>query len=162
MPRYVIDTNVPVVANGKDETISLDCRLATVELLLKAMESGTIFLDSAGEIQEEYRRHLNPQGQPGVGDRFYLEVINSHPDKVVRVNVHKRADGEYENLPQAIIDAGFDASDRKFAAVARKVKAKVCNAVDSDWVEKRAVIEANGIAIAFLCGCDPTQWRRQE
>jgi hypothetical protein len=159
MCRYVIDTNVPIVANGRDETVQVDCRLAAVELLIKAVESGKVFLDSAGEIQEEYRRYLDPRGQPGVGDRFYLAVINSHPDKVARVDVRKRADGEFEDLPQAIIDAGFDTSDRKFAAVARKANARVHNAVDSDWVEKRAVIEANGIEIVFLCGCDPAQWR---
>ena len=160
MPRYVIDTNVPIVANGKDGAISIDCRLAAVKLLQKAIENGRIILDNAGEIQEEYRRHLDSRGQPGVGDRFYMEVINSHPDKVTRVDVKKRADGEFEDLPQAIIDADFDPSDRKFAAVARKANAKVYNAVDSDWIEKRAIIEANGIIIVFLCGCDPEQWRQ--
>lgn len=159
MPRYVIDTNVPIVANGKDKTIVRECRQAAVELLQRAMKSGTIFLDRAGEIQAEYRRYLSPNGQPGTGDRFYFEVIRSRPKIIVRVDIEKRADGEFENLPQAIIDAGFDPSDRKFVAVARKAKATVYNAVDSDWVEKRAVIETNGIVIVFLCGCDPTQWR---
>jgi predicted nucleic acid-binding protein len=159
MPRYVIDTNVAIVANGEDENIRIECRLAAVELLQKAINGGIVFLDDAGEIQEEYRRYLDPKGQPGVGDRFFLEVINSHPQKVKRINLNKRADGEYADLPQEIIDSGFDPSDRKFAAVARKAHAKVHNAVDSDWVEKRAVIEASGIEIVFLCGCDPTQWR---
>jgi hypothetical protein len=162
MPRYVIDTNVPIVANGQDETIRVDCRIAAVELLQTAVKTGKIFVDSAGEIQEEYRRHLNPRGQPGVGDRFYLEVLNCNPQKVERVEVLKRADGEYEDLPQPIIEAGFDQSDRKFAAVAKKAGARVHNAVDSDWVEKRAIIEANGIEIVFLCGCDPAQWRQND
>lgn len=160
MPRYVIDTNVPIVANGTDKTVILDCRLAAVQLLLKAMKVGTIFLDSAGEIQKEYHRRLNPRGQPGVGDRFYLAVINSQPGKVERVNVEKRADGEFEDVPQSIIDAGFDPSDRKFVAVAKKAQAKIYNAVDSDWVKDRAVIEANGIEIVFICGCDPAQWHQ--
>ncbi|UWQ50648.1 PIN domain-containing protein [Leisingera caerulea] len=162
MPRYVIDTNVPIVANGEDEAITHDCRKAAVTLLMKAIEKGKVFLDSEGAIQDEYRRYLNPKGQPGVGDRFFLEVINSHPNKVARVDLQKRADGEYLDLPQAIIDSGFDPSDRKFAAVAKKSGAKVYNAVDSDWVERRTVIEANGIEIVFLCGCDPAQWRRPE
>ena len=162
MPRYVIDTNVPIVANGSDVAVVVDCRIAAVELLELAMRKGIIFLDRAGEIQEEYRRHLNPRGQPGVGDRFYLEVINSNPRKVVRVDIGKRADGEDEDLPQAIIDAGFDRSDRKFAAVAMKAKAKVHNAVDADWVEKRAVIEASGIPVVFLCGCDPALWHKRD
>lgn len=161
MARYVIDTNVPIVANGQDATIRPECRSAAVKLLIKATQSGKIFLDIAGEIQAEYRKHLNSRGQPGVGDRFYLEIINSHPRKVVRVCIPKRADGEFADLPQAVIDSGFDPSDRKFAALARRSKAKVHNAVDSDWVEKRAVLEANGIEIVFLCGCDPAQWQTE-
>ncbi|UPH71732.1 hypothetical protein LGT41_0002625 [Abyssibius alkaniclasticus] len=159
MPKYVIDTNVPIVANGDDVGISATCRLAAVELLLNAIENGKVFLDSEGAIQAEYRRYLQPRGQPGVGDRFYLEVINSHPDKVVRLDLPKRPDGEYQDLPQPIIDSGFDPSDRVFAALASKARTGVYNAVDSDWLEKRAVIEANGIPINFLCGCDPALWR---
>lgn len=160
MSRYVIDTNVPIVANGTDSSVKIDCRISAVELLQKAISQGTIYLDSGGEIQEEYRRHLNPAGEPGVGDRFFLEVINSHPSKVSRVEVGKRADGEFVDLPQAIIDSGFDPSDRKFAAVAKKAAAPVYNAVDSDWVEQRSVIEANGIEIVFLCGHDKTRWHQ--
>ncbi|WP_089963854.1 hypothetical protein [Salipiger thiooxidans] len=162
MPKYVIDTNVPIIANGGDDPVTVDCRKAAVELLMEATERGTIFLDSGGEIQAEYRRYLDPKGQPGVGDRFYLEVINSNPKKVARVDIQRRDDGEYRDLPQEIIDAGFDPSDRKFVAVARKTGAKVYNAVDTDWVEQRAVIEGAGIEIVFLCGCDPAQWRETD
>lgn len=159
MVKYVIDTNVPVVANGADMTVSLDCRLAAVSLLRLAIANGKIYLDTAGNIQQEYRRHLNHHGQPGVGDRFYLEVLNSNPTKILRVNVEVREDGEYLDLPQAIIDAGFDPSDRVFAALAKKVGAKVYNAVDTDWLEKRDVIEANGVEICFVCGDAPRNWR---
>lgn len=159
MTRYVIDTNVPIVANGNDESVRLECRIAAVEFLRKAIKNGMIYLDTAGEIQTEYRTHLNPRGQPGVGDLFYREVINSHPKKISRVDVSKQADGQYEDVPQAIVDAGFDPSDRKFVAVALKSNAGVHNAVDSDWVNDRALLEANGVEIIFLCGCDPAQWR---
>ena len=159
MAKYVIDTNVAIVANGNEDDVTVDCQLAAVELLVKAHKSGKIFLDSGGAIQEEYRRYLSPQGAPGVGDRFYLEVLNSHPDRIVRIDVPKREDGEYTDLPQPIIDAGFDPGDRVFAAVSKKAKARVYNAVDTDWLHHRTVIEANGIQIMFLCGCDPTLWR---
>lgn len=158
MTRYVIDTNVPIVANGNDEGVRPECRIAAVELLRKAIKNGMIYLDTAGEIQTEYRTHLNPKGQPGVGDLFYREVINSHPKKVSRVDISKRADGEYVDVPQAIVDAGFDPSDRKFVAVALKSNASVHNAVDSDWVNDRILLEGNGVEIIFLCGCDPNQW----
>ncbi|MGO9431005.1 hypothetical protein [Rhodoblastus sp.] len=77
-------------------------------------------LDQAGEIQAEYRRYLNPRGQPGVGDRFYLEVLNSAPKRIERVELPKRDDGEFLDLPQALIDVNFDPSDRKFAALAKR------------------------------------------
>lgn len=158
MAGFVIDTNVPIVANGDNGSIRLECRTAAVELLLKATRKGMIFLDTAGEIQKEYQRHLNPKGQPGVGDRFYLEVINSDPKKVTRVEVTRREDGEYHDVPQPLIDAGFDPSDRKFVAVAVRSGSQIYNAVDSDWVTNRTLIEAHGISVVFLCGCDPSQW----
>ena len=158
MSRYVIDTNVAIVANGAEDVI-IDCQLAAVETLTNVVNKGVIVVDAAGEIQDEYRRHLNPRGQPGVGDRFYREVINCHPDRIVQVLLPKREDGEFQDLPQAVIDAGFDPSDRKFAAAAKKSNSPVYNAIDSDWVEKKQVIEAAGIKIVFLCGCQPEKWK---
>lgn len=155
MAKYVIDTNVPIVANG-DKNSSIDCRISAVETLRSALSKGTIYLDFAGAIQEQYRKYLKPSGQPGVGDRFYQEVLNSHPDRIQRIALE--LDGEYVDLPKAVLDAGFDPSDRVFAALAHKTGAKVHNAVDSDWLEHRAVIEANNITICFVCGDDPAAW----
>ena len=159
MVKYVIDTNVPIVANGLGGNVSINCRLASVELLQLAISKGNILLDSDGVIQREYHRNLNPRGQPGVGNRFYLEILNSNPNRVTRVDLALRADGQYVDLPQPIIDANFDPSDRVFAALAHKMKAKVYNAVDTDWLENREVIESNGIKIEFICGCVPGEWR---
>ncbi len=158
MARYVIDTNVAIVANGA-ENVTIDCQLAAVETLRNVVNKGVIVVDAAGEIRDEYRRHLDPRGQPGVGDRFYLEVINCHPDRTMQVHLPKREDGEFQDLPQAVIDAGFDPSDRKFAAAAKKSNSPVYNATDSDWVEKQQVLEAAGIMIVFLCGCQPEKWK---
>jgi predicted nucleic acid-binding protein len=162
MARYVIDTNLAIVANGDDENVNIDCRLAAVKLLQKATEKGRIFLDSGGAIQSEYRRYLNPKGQPGVGDRFYLEVINSNPSIITRIDVEKSASGQYVDLPQALIDAGFDPSDRVFAAVAKKSKAKVYNAVDTDWLHHIRIIEENGIRVVFVCGKVSDEWRSDQ
>lgn len=158
MPKYVIDTNVPIVANGTEANFTPQCRESAVRLLMLALKTGIVVIDSAGEIQEEYRRHLNPKGQPGVGDRFYKEIINSHPARILRVDLPKRDDGEYEDLPQPIIESNFDPSDRKFAAAAKKTRATVYNAVDTDWLEQRDIIEQNGIPIVFLCGCNAVLW----
>lgn len=163
MTRFVVDANVPIVANGSPDPHdarppSVDCRIAAVTFIRDVVETGRVLVDAAGEIQAEYRRHLRPSGQPGVGDRFYQVVLHSAPHLIERCELPKREDGEYSDLPQPLIDAGFDPSDRKFAALARREQAPVVNATDSDWLHARALLESNGIRITFLCGCDKAKW----
>jgi hypothetical protein len=59
---------------------------------------------------------------------------------------------------QALIDANFDPSDRKFAALARREQVSVANATDSDWLDHRVTLNDNGIRVTFLCSCDRTTW----
>jgi hypothetical protein len=160
MNRYVVDTNVAIVANGCTDPRppSVDCRIAAVTFLQTVLESGKIVVDLAGEIQAEYRNHLNASGQPGVGDRFYQEVLNSAPRMIERIELPRREDGEYADLPQAVIDANFDPSDRKFAALAKREDLPVINATDSDWLNHREILENNGIRVRFVCGCDGRKW----
>ncbi len=163
MKRWVVDTNVPIVANGVPDPAnprppSLACREAAVEFLRAVLREGQILVDADGEVEAEYRRYLSPRGQPGVGDRFYLEIINSAPRRIERTELPKRLDGEYADLPQAVIDAGFDVSDRKFAALAKRTRATIANAVDSDWLHHRAVLQREGIRLHFVCGCDSAEW----
>ncbi len=162
MTRWVVDTNVPIVANGRNDGIhpvSLDCRDATVRFLVRIRKNKEkVILDNEGEVQKEYKRHLQSSGQPGVGDLFYHEVLRN-PTIVERVDLPKRGDGEYRDLPQGVIDSGFDRSDRKFAALAKRESAPVVNAVDSDWLDAQSLLAANGIRVEFLCGCDPKLWR---
>lgn len=158
---YVVDTNVPIVANGRADGGSLPsktCRLAAVEFLSSLVAKGRTVLDLAGAIQEEYRRYLNPRGQPGVGDRFYLEVINSTPKRILRVNLPTNADGSYKDFPRDASLRAFDQSDRKFAALARRRKVPVANATDSDWLDFKAALSAHHIEVKFVCGCDKTHW----
>ena len=163
MRRWVVDTNVPIVANGRADPRdarlpSLNCRLNAVTFLQQLLNSGRVLIDLAGEIQTEYRSHLNPKGQPGVGDRFYQEVLHSNPTTTERIDLPKLENGEYADLPQPIVDAGFDRSDRKFAALAHKERVPVANATDSDWLIHQKVLEANGIRLKFLCGTQPKGW----
>lgn len=159
MKRWVVDTNVPVVANGRDDgeqSVSPECREATIHFLRRILaKKEKVVLDEAGEVEKEYRRYLKPSGQPGVGDRFYLAVLSS---LCQRVELPRRPDSEYADLPQAVIDAGFDPSDRKFAALAKRENIPVANSVDSDWFRASSILRANGICVKFLCGCDPTRW----
>lgn len=163
MSRCVVDTNVAIVANGRPDPKdprppSIDCRLSAVTFLMDLLGNSTVLLDLEGAIQTEYRNHLNSHGQPGVGDRFYQVVLHSAPDRVERVELPKRPDGEYADLPQALIDTGFDPSDRKFAALAKREDVPVYNATDSDWLNHAATLEAEGVVVEQLCGCNPVQW----
>ncbi|GIL02810.1 MAG: hypothetical protein BroJett030_27090 [Alphaproteobacteria bacterium] len=163
MNRYVVDTNVPIVANGvagpdHARLPSISCRIRAVDFLRRLLGAGTILLDLEGLIQQEYRRHLSPRGQPGVGDRFYREVLNSAPNRVQRVHLPRRPDGEYVDLPQSLIDKDFDPSDRKFAALARREKVPVVNATDSDWLDHARTLADEGILVENLCGSNREHW----
>ncbi len=164
MQRAVVDTNVPIVANGRSDGAnggripSAACRLAAVIFLDELLRSGCVLLDLAGEIQGEYRRYLNPSGEPGVGDRFYQEVLRRGPPWVQHIELPKAADGSYEHYPQDPALASFDLSDRKFVALSIRGNAPVVVATDSDWVHYKAALTRNGVTIRFLCGCDPRTW----
>ncbi|WP_421994530.1 hypothetical protein [Roseococcus sp.] len=163
MKRFVVDTNVPIVANGRADgagggSPSVDCRQASIEFLTRLLSDGRVLLDLNGEIQAEYHRHLHPKGQPGVGDRFYLAVLQSAPERVERLELPKAADGSFEDFPVDAALASFDLSDRKFAALARRAKVPVGVATDSDWVHAGAALRKNGVKIKFLCGCAPGIW----
>jgi hypothetical protein len=162
MTRWVVDTNVPVVANGNEalagQRPSLTCREAAVKFLLEVSTKGKVVVDMAGAIQDEYRRNLNPAGQPGVGDRFLHLIFYSDPKIVERVDLLVNDDGQYSDLPPALIESGFDPSDRKFAALACKENISVVNAVDSDWIEHAQILVDEEISVRHLCGCDPHNW----
>ena len=160
MTRWTIDTNVPVVANGRDDRdrpVAVECREAAVRFLMRVHGEGQrVVVDDAGKIEKEYRTYLHPSGQPGVGDRFYQSVL--YRRLCERVRLPKRCDGEYADLPQAVIDARFDRGDRVFAALAKREGIPVVNAVDGDWLAARGVLNENGIRVEFLCGCDAAGW----
>lgn len=164
MKRAIVDTNVPIVANGMADgtvgsgTPSLDCREAAVDFLTELLKHGRVVLDLAGEIQAEYSRHLKPAGQPGVGDRFYQAVLFSAPQRVERIELPKDHAGNFTHYPNDPELVSFDPSDRKFVALALHAKAPVVVATDSDWVESKAALQRNRVKIVFLCGCDTKKW----
>jgi hypothetical protein len=158
---------VPIVANGRRDPeesgqhASPMCRLAAIEFLQEMLAKGCVVLDLAGEIEAEYHRYLSPRGQPGVGDRFYLEILNSAPGRIERVPLPKDEAGEYKDFPKAAELASFDTSDRKFAALAHRERMPVANATDSDWLIHCAALETSGISVRFVCGCDRRLWFAQ-
>lgn len=159
-----MDTNVAIVANGRPGPArgarppSAACRRAAIMALIDIVQRGVVALDLAGAMQAEYARHLNPHGQPGVGDRFFLEVLNSMPGRVERVDLPLSPCGDYIDFPTDPALTGFDRSDRKFAAMSRRCGIPVLVATDSDWVGHKTALQANGVVIDFLCTDDPACW----
>ena len=122
MSAFVVDTNVPVVANGRTKQADPDCVIACIEALTEIRDQGVIMLDDALLILKEYMGNLSMSGQPGPGDFFmkWVWTIQAHPNHCQQVTITPRTD-DPTNFVEFPLDtglAGFDRSDRKFVAVA--------------------------------------------
>jgi hypothetical protein len=147
-----------VVANGRQTNASIRCRSAAIDALNLLLKHGRVVIDDAGEMVEEYRPYCEPKGQPGVGDRFFYEMLMNYTGKVERIRLQKRADGSFVDFPNDDDLATFDQSDRKFAAASRRARARVMNATDSDWLHHLAALERHGIRVEFVCGSCRSSW----
>ncbi len=153
----VVDTNVPVVANGKTPQASENCVAACIRELVTLRKNGKVLLDESGFILQEYRRHLSPRGQPGMGDEFFKWLWDNQGNEryCLKVSVTPNDDDGYDfsEFPTDFELDNFDRSDRKFVAVALAYGGMVhiLNASDTDWWIYREALESYGIAIRFLC-----------
>ena len=155
MTKFVIDTNVAVVANGRDGQYDPQCRISCIDQLqaIVSKARNRLVIDTEGEIVDEYRRYLRPSGQPGVGDHFYRFVLNyrGNTKRVLQVVLPKDANGDYVDFPQIAALKAFDPSDKKFVAAAVRTGAHVVNAVDSGWNNYRPALKKAGVKIKQLC-----------
>lgn len=150
-----IDTNVLVVANGSHDSASLGCQLAAVGALRTSQLSRSLILDLGGEILNEYRKHCDYSGQPGVGDEFFRWAVESQ-GTLTRVELAHdpvRRFGEFPADPD--LDA-FDWDDRMFVAtsIAFPGRSQIVNASDSDYSHARDALERNGVEVLELCPGD--------
>jgi hypothetical protein len=157
MAAFVVDTNVPIGANGKSHADPA-CVIACIDGLSTVCSEGVIVLDDAMRILKEYMDHLSLSGEPGAGDAFIKWVWNVQGDekRCERVALTPCDENGAENFAEFPDDpdlAGFDRKDRKFAAAAlASLKAPiVLNALDSDWAESYDALVRNGLTIQFLC-----------
>jgi len=155
-PAVVIDTNVPVVANGKHDRAGAKCERACINAL-RAARRKIILLDDSYEIFDEYRRNLAGSGQPGIGDAFFkwLWYNQANPDHchLVAITPIDEREVDYAEFPNDSDLKTFDQSDRKFVAVAlaSKMKPAILNASDTDWWNFRECLARNGVKVKFLC-----------
>ena len=150
MKANVVDTNVAIVANGRDTHADNACQLACVDAL-GSTATQKVAIDDGGLILDEYRKHLNYSGRPGVGDKFFKHVFdNQHqPARVRRVAISRVEDDRrgFSELPPNKLDP----SDRKFLAVAVAGNAVILNATDSDWDEQARLVEGLEVEVQQLC-----------
>lgn len=149
--RVVIDTNVPIVANGRDTNVDDLCQLSCITKILDIQSSGTVVLDDRDLIFDEYASHLNFGEEPGVGDAFFKYIFDHSysGSRVLRVPVTPTNDYQrgFEELPNNELDP----SDRKFLAVAVVANAPILNATDSDWDEKQTLLDGLSVVVEQLC-----------
>jgi hypothetical protein len=154
----VVDTNVPLVANGAEEEVSPNCVVACVDALMEILtDKRSIAIDDDWRILREYIRKLSPSDQPGVGDRFLKWVLTNqaNPARCVHVSITPRSDDkeDFEEFPNEPGFKSFDRSDRKFVAVARAhpERPPILEALDSKWWGWREPLKQVGVAVMFLC-----------
>ena len=159
--RVIVDTNVPLVANGTADQASEDCVETCIDRLMQITEGNVkLVLDNQRRIIEEYRNKLNPGGFPGVGDAFlkWVEINWANPQQCDLVSITPIDDLEidFQEFPTDPALQDFDPDDRKFIAVAlaHSEKPPILQAVDSAWWNYRDVFHRNGVTIDFICEND--------
>jgi predicted nucleic acid-binding protein len=156
MAKHIVDTNVALVANGAAPNVKAACRLATIDFLEGLIYKGELVVDLNGEVEAEYRKQLG-DGMPGVGHRFLQKFFSEAAHRVSRVEITPRGDNYAEFKFEGSLRK-FDKSDRKFVALAAACKAPIYNAADTDWLDHQADLNAKGIVVTFLCGCNRSDW----
>jgi hypothetical protein len=152
----VVDTNVLVVANGRDcPQANLACIRLCRQQLQNIQQSGGLLLDDTWHIIREYKKEVSQSGQPGLGDAFLRWVLTNqdNPDRCQQIHITQLGENEFAEFPNDPDLAKFDPSDRKFVAVALTHPdcPTILNAVDSDWQQFGATLAHHGIRIQQLC-----------
>jgi len=160
----ILDTNVLIVADGRTPQAPASCVVACAEAL-EAATHDVVWLDTAGEILQEYQNNLNRTYPLGVMATFFVELQSNLgvPERCRSVSLTHNADRVYEEFPEDPALVGFDRSDRKFVAVALAcgVNPDVLNAVDSDWWHYRAALAAGGVKLIFVCPDLIDRWQEE-
>jgi hypothetical protein len=158
--KSVVDTNVPVVANGSSEQASPECVKTCAVRLGELTRKGQLVLDDKWLILKEYMANLRSSGQPGVGDAFLNWVLTNHCNpklcEQVAITPRNSERTNFEEFPSDPALEDFDPEDRKFVAVAaaHPDKPPILQAVDTKWWEMKEPLREAGITVNFLCEKD--------
>ena len=143
----VIDTNVPVVSNGKSSQASPLCVLNCIGKLKRLFnDEDLVAIDDQWLMLKEYQINLSEAGQPGPGDAFlkWLLTNRTNPNRCQQVKITPTDNNktDFEEFPDDPALSGFDPSDRKFIAVslAHPQCPPILQAVDSKWWDLRETL----------------------
>ena len=151
MSAFVVDTNVMIVAHGKDTHADRTCQSTCTEMLEEICRQYTVAIDDRYRILGEYEKAVRQlQGAPSISHTFFKHMhINYGGKRVRQVEITPCNDGlrSFEELPENKLDP----SDRKFLAVAVVAEAEIVNATDSDWSEQEELTRNLGVNVRQLC-----------
>ena len=150
--RAVVDTNVLVVANGRDTHVDVSCQLRCVDELARLSREEVVCVDDKMLIMSEYEKNTGHKGQAKPGTVFYKQIWRKMGDsnRVRLVPVEPR-DAEGRDFADPILPPSNLKKDAKFLAVAIKADAVIVNAADSDWAEHRELTGRLGVDVRQLC-----------
>lgn len=152
MNRYVVDTNVGIVAHQMSPNIDPQCISKCVAILEESPLHNVIVVDDKYLILGEYHNVIRKlKGAPGIFHTFfkYINTYMYHGDRVRQASITPIRDESrgFKELP----NNGLDPSDRKFLAVAVVGEAEIVNATDSDWSEQEELTRDLGVSVRQLC-----------
>ncbi|HET8870536.1 MAG TPA: hypothetical protein VFM48_08825 [Aquabacterium sp.] len=152
---WVVDTNVILVANGQHQGVDAASTEVCARWLEALMQTGRLALDDRHEIIGEYLHKTHASDGAGVGDAFLRWVLHNqdNPARIDLVSVEPDARRGYVAFPDDPRLARFDASDRKFVAVARSHPEcpAIWQATDSKWLDWAPALADHGVQVRFLC-----------
>lgn len=156
MREYIIDTNVPLVAQGSAVHMSEDCIINCVDFLEKLFTNKfKLVIDTDYHLIGEYENRMSSGSRLEYGNRFLKWILTNqaNPQKIKTVVINQLDEFNFEEVPQSLIEIGFDNSDRKFIAVAiaNNNQAPVAQAADSKWIGWEEALINEGISVYFLC-----------
>lgn len=164
MNLFVVDTNIPIIANGGTH-VGDECREACVDKILeitkqdqkKKRKRMRIAIDDRWKILQEYQRNLSSRGQPGVGDGFLKWVLTNrmNSEYCILVSITPKAEDpdDFIEFPYHLGLLMFHKKDRKFVAVAsaHPEHPPILQAGDVKWWKWKDALLECGITVVFLC-----------
>ena len=161
MDAVIVDTNVIVIANDRDDKRA-DCRDRCQDRLEQIFDQREkVVVDDERRIFEEYERNADPNTRKGIGDLFVKRLLQNlgNPEICTMVSITPLVGNgtDFEEFPDDPALSNFDPDDRKFIAVALvyesvyQQKATLLQAADSQWYGFRETLVRNGLEVEFIC-----------